>query len=128
MFCSCLSAIDAAGPLYNDGWNRRVQPTDCELVYAIHTNSAHIGNKATYGTVNVIVNDGTWQDGCPWTRPACSHMRSMIYFIESMRSCKYIMKSNTTTDVFGPRSKNIPGDYHMETSKCYPFCQEESNN
>lgn len=114
--------------MFREGYNRLIKPTDCEIVYALHTNGNHVGSDRHYGSVDIIANNDSWQNGCPWTRPICSHMRGIIYFIESMRSCKYIIKSDTVTDVFGLNSRNIPGNYTMETSSCYPFCPDATES
>eukprot|EP00057_Strongylocentrotus_purpuratus_P001803 XP_001202114.2 PREDICTED: pancreatic lipase-related protein 3-like [Strongylocentrotus purpuratus] len=92
-----ISALDAAGPSF-EGTDRdcRLDETDANYVDAIHTDSSKlseggVGISQRVGHSDFYPNGGYAQPGCRWWMVGCSHARSHLYFIESVRlpQCRY---------------------------------------
>nr|XP_022910632.1 pancreatic triacylglycerol lipase-like [Onthophagus taurus] len=61
-----ISALDAAGPIFNfNTESYRLDRNDANFVDAIHTNNFFFGYYGPCGTVDVFVNNGIFQEGCP---------------------------------------------------------------
>nr|XP_054765066.1 pancreatic lipase-related protein 2-like [Lytechinus pictus] len=90
-------ALDAAGPSF-EGTHEdcRLDETDALYVDAIHTDSGKlseggVGISQRVGHSDFYPNGGYAQPGCRWWMVGCSHARSHLYFIESVRlpQCRF---------------------------------------
>ncbi|XP_072172535.1 inactive pancreatic lipase-related protein 1-like [Diadema setosum] len=92
-----ISALDAAGPSF-EGTDPdcRLDETDALYVDAIHTDSSKlseggVGISQRVGHSDFYPNGGYAQPGCRWWMVGCSHARSHLYFIESVKlpQCRF---------------------------------------
>ncbi|KAF2886066.1 hypothetical protein ILUMI_20107 [Ignelater luminosus] len=112
-----ISGLDPAGPLYQGiDKSRRLDGSDAVFVDVIHSNEGLLGYSGSCGQVDFFVNCGTHQRGClqigreiklegllnlTTSIVACSHMRSIEYFTESINSDEFVSRSC-------PRCAGIP--------------------
>jgi pancreatic triacylglycerol lipase len=161
-----ITGMDPAGPWFEgkDHPDIGLDPSDATLVDVMHTNGEagiilNLGTMKPLGHMDFYPNGGGTQPGCifdPWTKPedidpmidltpACSHMRVLDLYIESMKgrftNCKFISKSKCTDPY------NIPGScttgstargamgffantyeehgiFYLTTSRNDPYCSE----
>lgn len=123
-------ALDPAGILYvrvvQVDPERRLSPGDFEVVKAIYTDEYGLGSNKPVGSVNIIANGGENQPNCDHNVFPCSHFTPTTFFTESMRPNQtgiytIVSKDGSIQDKFTLYGKNIPGEYTLTTTKCYPY-------
>ncbi|KAL3869627.1 hypothetical protein ACJMK2_042292 [Sinanodonta woodiana] len=130
----------------------RLDASDAEFVDVIHTNGRGFGMKSSLGHVDFYVNGGLNQPGCEnkylnmfmqlfyrqyneiGKAIACSHMRVLKLFIESINSnCQFMSYPCQTCTTCGKgcavmgydaQQGNPKGDYFLDTNSNQPFCSE----
>ncbi|XP_059222111.1 pancreatic lipase-related protein 2 [Stomoxys calcitrans] len=88
-----ITALDPAMPLFvTSSKQDKLDPSDAEFVDVIHTNALVQGKMERCGHADFYINGGIVQPGCNADNPinpfACSHHRSIDYYLESIRSTK----------------------------------------
>jgi hypothetical protein len=148
-----ITGMDPAGPWFEgkDSPEVGLWKTDAVLVDVMHTNGEagiilNLGTMKPLGHIDFYPAGGGTQPGCildPFEidqataadidayvdlTPACSHMRALTYYIESMRgrftNCKYLAFSNCSDP------NNIPGSCndHSEPQGAMGFFADTYNN
>lgn len=85
-----IVALDPALPLFLlSAAKDRLASTDATYVEIIHTNAGILGFLKPLGHADFYPNGGTKQPGCSWDVVGnCAHVRSVLYYIESIYSSK----------------------------------------
>ncbi|CAG9863706.1 unnamed protein product [Phyllotreta striolata] len=141
-----IVALDPAGPLFDvRPVDKRLNPTDAEVVEVIHTDTGSFGFKDPCGTIDFYPNGGDFQAGC--TRIdvfdassivdpiVCDHERSYYYFIDAVQHPKdYLVamectewnflrkvcnESNTVS--MGDLTTTQTGTFYLTTNKEKPY-------
>lgn len=104
----------------------RLAATDCKVVKAMYTDGKGLGSKIPMAGVNVFVNGGSDQPQCQDKLFPCSHFAATTFFIESIRKNRVsnftiVSDDGMITDTFTMYANDIPANYSMTTSKCFPF-------
>ncbi|XP_045485484.1 phospholipase A1 VesT1.02-like [Pieris rapae] len=82
-----ITGLDPAGPLFTDPIDlvRGLESIDAFFVDVLHTDPQHLGTSESIGDVDIWANcDLEYQPGCSESKVGCSHVRSAIYFAESV--------------------------------------------
>ncbi|XP_061162928.1 inactive pancreatic lipase-related protein 1-like [Saccostrea echinata] len=161
-----ITGLDPAG-LYFEKFDTKVKldPSDASFVDVIHTDGASLlemafGIRTPNGHVDFYPNGGTRQPGCKrnlWSNiqnffqgkmgkisasVACSHMRAIYFFIESINSsCGFKAYLCTTYwDFYRGKcmscangcnrmgyhvDKNVHGKFYLQTNAAPPFCKRD---
>ncbi|KAK3602036.1 hypothetical protein CHS0354_015027 [Potamilus streckersoni] len=148
-----ITGLDPAGPFFEDTEPKvRLDPTDAEFVDVIHTDRTCFGISSSIGHVDFYPNGGKNQPGCKdqitdlvcdvisgtikdiGVTIACSHMRSLWLFIESINSncwffsfpSEYATTCDSVCAIMGydALSGDPRGDYYLPTQSFQPFCSE----
>ncbi|KAK7130740.1 hypothetical protein R3I94_016025 [Phoxinus phoxinus] len=90
-----ITALDPAGPEFNGRPpSERLDPTDAQLVEALHTDMDALGYRNLLGHIDYYANGGADQPGCPRTILSgsayfkCDHQRSVFLYMNSVNgSC-----------------------------------------
>jgi len=156
LFVPRLTGLDPAAPYFETKHiDRRIDPTDAKFVDVIHTDSKTLfingfGTIKRVGHVDFFPNGGYHQIGCGkldigiMEYFACSHYRSMRYFLESINHnncpfygypCKSYEKftkgeCNRCPDEGCPQmgyhvtkpSRLLPLKFFLKTSNAVPYC------
>ncbi|XP_043258204.1 phospholipase A1 VesT1.02-like [Colletes gigas] len=131
--------LDPAYPNFEiAGVGSRIASGDANYVQIIHTNGGLLGFKSAIGDSDFYPNGGTAQVGCTVdVAGACSHLRSVYYFAESLNSKSgfWASKCQNVADVDKHNCKTKPeavmggavpdlkvkGVYYLKTSKSSPY-------
>ncbi|XP_076115296.1 inactive pancreatic lipase-related protein 1-like [Mytilus galloprovincialis] len=139
-----ITGLDPAGPFfqYTDS-AVRIDSTDADFVDIIHTDGTRYGLNEAVGDVDFYPNGGVHQPAClsDHLDPsiACSHVRAIYYFIESLNSsCHYKSFPCKTKDDFDSDKcnscgsgcqemgykahRNVSGTFYLKTRWHYPYC------
>lgn len=96
-----ITALDPAGPLFTGRPDdERLDESDAEIVYVIHTDRGKFGYPQVCGTVDVFPNDGVAiQPGCPdWARrDICKYRRELSTHMTRVQSFAATIKATSTT-------------------------------
>lgn len=117
-----IVGLDPAGQYYeNEPIEDRLDPTDAKLVQVIHTHGAPLsqgglGTMQAMGDVDIYVNGGYAQPGCPVSKRedfsiesfyniievvGCNHLRAPAIFTDSiLTSCKFTAYPCESTEVW----------------------------
>ncbi|KAJ3625562.1 hypothetical protein MTP99_016127 [Tenebrio molitor] len=126
-----ITALDPAGPLFTGRPDdERLDESDAEIVYVIHTDRGKFGYPQACGTVDVFPNDGVAiQPGCPdWARRDiffCSHHKSYEYYIYALAHPNALLAtrcqsySDFKSDKCRRKIIDIGGDIVDEDRGCY---------
>jgi len=163
-----ITGLDPAGPWFEgkDDPDVGLDPTDAKFVDVMHTNGEagiilNLGTMKPLGHVDTYPAGGGTQPGCildpflveqrdaadidPYVdlTPACSHLRALTYYIESMRgrftNCKYLAYHkctdpwnlpNSCTEMSEPQTAmgyfadeyDSQGIYFLNVNKKSPHC------
>jgi len=100
-----ISGLDPAGPNFDipfwDNDDTRLSSGDAVMVDNVYTNRGLFGTVNELGTVNIYANSGNFQPGCLLGLDnddntmigICSHQRSVSYFLESINSVKFKVRT-----------------------------------
>lgn len=158
-FLDRVTALDPANLYFENAFYKvRVNPSVAKIVDVIHTdigemveNNGSFGMKKPTGTVDVYVNGGKNQPGCPTveasaplnpnTDKGCNHNRAITYFIESINSfcpftafqcnswddylngkCIQCGKGGCTVVGYYADDFKVFGSFYVATSESPPFC------
>ncbi|XP_056013685.1 inactive pancreatic lipase-related protein 1-like [Ostrea edulis] len=161
-----ITGLDPAGLNY-ERYDTKVKldPSDANFVDVIHTDAASLlemafGIRTLNGHVDFFPNGGSKQPGCQrslWTNiqnflkgkfgritdsVACSHMRAIYYFIESINSpCEFqAFPCNTYWDFYQGKcatcnegcnrmgyhaDESATGKFYLQTNAASPFCKND---
>lgn len=129
-------ALDPAGILYTRvadvPANRRLSATDYTVVKTIITDEYGLGSGAPSGTVNIYANGAKNQPNCDTDIFPCSHFTATLFFIESLRQGQtriypIISQDRNTRGYFTLHANDVPGNYNLTTTKCYPYASPPLN-
>ncbi|XP_062570247.1 inactive pancreatic lipase-related protein 1-like [Saccostrea cucullata] len=150
---SRITGLDPAGPFFEDSESPvRLDPSDAVFVDAIHTDGRKyfgFGIIRPVGHVDFYPNNGKHQPACKSRKLksikklifgqleslsrdiACSHMRSILLFTESIRSaCPFTACTRCTSceKKCASMGQNVNttarGSYYLTTDPASPFCQQ----
>ncbi|XP_061185463.1 inactive pancreatic lipase-related protein 1-like [Saccostrea echinata] len=150
---SRITGLDPAGPFFEDSESPvRLDPSDAMFVDAIHTDGRKyfgLGIIRPVGHVDFYPNNGKHQPACKSGKLtvikklvsgqleslskviACSHMRSILLFTESIRSaCRFkaCKRCSSCEDKCTSMGQNVNdkarGRYYLTTNSASPFCQQ----
>jgi pancreatic lipase-related protein 1/phosphatidic acid-selective phospholipase A1 len=152
-----ITGMDPAGPLFeNRDWTCGLNPSCADLVDVMHTNGEpgvvlNLGTMKVLGHVDFYPNGGGRQPECildplktsPEQKadltPACSHMRAISYYIESVNTqcfysryqCtdQYNLPGSCTSSIFPSQNMGYAantygglGIFYLETNGASPYC------
>jgi len=154
-----ITGLDPAGPLFeNRDWSVGLNPSCADLVDVMHTNGEanlvlNLGTMKQLGHVDFYPNGGGTQPDCIFDplfsdmvedkkidlMPACSHMRAIPYYLESIKTPCFLSRhtcSNTAnlpgsctpsanpvqTMGYNSNQYSARGIFYLETDKKSPFC------
>ncbi|GFR66356.1 pancreatic lipase-related protein [Elysia marginata] len=136
-----ITGLDPAGPSFESySANVRLDKSDASFVDVIHTDaegliSSGFGIRTSIGHVDFWPNGGEHQPGCPdetygiltILKPeagvdtlACSHMRCLDFFSNSINLCTYDPQGSCTMGYHV--SSECRGNYSPVTKSVEPFC------
>ncbi|KAL3869621.1 hypothetical protein ACJMK2_042286 [Sinanodonta woodiana] len=148
-----ITGLDPAGPLFEGTYSEvRLDPSDADFVDVIHTDKTGFGIKQSTGHVDFYPNGGENQPGCKASMAeyfkklingeineieksiACSHMRAIALFIESINTkCWFLsfpspeaVTCDTVCSVMGYDSPagSPSGNRFLHTDSVAPYCSE----
>ncbi|XP_072391902.1 phospholipase A1-like [Diabrotica undecimpunctata] len=144
-----IIGLDPAGPLFSiRPKDKRLNPTDAEVVEVIHSDGGRFGFDNPCGTIDFFPNGGKWQPGCqkidllditsvadPVT---CDHQRSHEYFTEAILNPGDFLATKCTqyTLLFkkcdenykvplGDLTTTLKGNFYFETNKERPYAKRQ---
>ncbi|XP_060791279.1 lipase member H isoform X2 [Neoarius graeffei] len=92
-----ITALDPAGPLFRGkSPDERLDPSDAQLVDALHTDMDAFGYRDPLGHIDYYANGGSDQPGCPKTILSgsqyfkCDHQRSVFLYLDSVNKSRQI--------------------------------------
>ncbi|XP_065218175.1 phospholipase A1-like isoform X2 [Planococcus citri] len=139
-----ITGLDPARKYFENNTEHRLSKNDARYVDVVHTNTIDhgFGLPDSVGHVDFYINGGKIQRGCRsfvksldiLYRYACSHGKSVEYFIESIKNidCVFVgfremNNSRYTTAHLGLdtfKQKNTVGDYYIVTNAQSPYCMK----
>ncbi|XP_048754511.2 pancreatic lipase-related protein 2-like [Ostrea edulis] len=145
-----ITGLDPASPYFEDEDPAvRLDPSDAIFVDVIHTDGRKyfgFGIIQPVGHIDFYPNNGKHQPACHTDTMgalkdlvtgdleslsediACSHMRAILLFTESVRSSCPFTSCCTSCDIKCTRmglnvNRRVRGRYHLTTNSASPFCQ-----
>ncbi|CAG9854607.1 unnamed protein product [Phyllotreta striolata] len=141
-----IVALDPAGPLFDiRPADKRLNPSDADVVEVIHSDAGTFGFKDSCGTIDFYPNGGNMQPGCyrvdisslPGVKEPvlCDHRRSYHYFIEAVPHPKdYLVAVECSewnvlrktcdlnnTVALGDLTTTKTGEFYFNTNRNFPF-------
>ncbi|XP_076272392.1 pancreatic triacylglycerol lipase-like [Rhynchophorus ferrugineus] len=132
-----IVGLDPAGPLFFESdTSGRLNVGDAQYVEAIHTDGSLFGVNYDVGNIDFWPNGGYVQPDCIVLLSTCSHMKSYLYFAESLSNDQFYARqcdsysdytggecADNTVTLMGSLSFNtsLTGNFYLNTSSTSPY-------